>query len=176
MIRPAKRVSRCPARPSARAKRSSRLSRSNCSLEMTCSSLRVLVAGVIGDALRRLPIGRQRNGTGTSRPRSPCQPHGTCLKWIRREPLYHGCQGGPVTRPGAHPATKALRRSRDIPAQWERFRGRGFTLPAAMVPAKPGRRRFFRRPRITFAARLLLGGVLLPFTLIAPGGAVPPGG
>jgi signal transduction histidine kinase len=36
-----------------------------------------------------------------------------------------------------------------------------------MVPAKPGRRRFFRRPRITFAARLLLGGFLLSLTIIA---------
>jgi signal transduction histidine kinase len=35
-----------------------------------------------------------------------------------------------------------------------------------MVPAAPGRRRFFRRPRITFAARLLLGGFLLSLTII----------
>ncbi len=35
-----------------------------------------------------------------------------------------------------------------------------------MVPAAPGRRRFLRRPRITFAARLLLGGFLLSLTII----------
>ena len=35
-----------------------------------------------------------------------------------------------------------------------------------MVPAAPGRRRLFRRPRITFAARLLLGGFLLSLAII----------
>jgi signal transduction histidine kinase len=35
-----------------------------------------------------------------------------------------------------------------------------------MVPAAPGRRRLIRRPRITFAARLLLGGFLLSLTII----------
>ncbi len=36
-----------------------------------------------------------------------------------------------------------------------------------MVSAEPGRRRFFRRPRITFAARLLLGGFVLSLAIIA---------
>ncbi len=35
-----------------------------------------------------------------------------------------------------------------------------------MVSAAPGQRRFIRRPRITFAARLLLGGFLLSLTII----------
>ena len=36
-----------------------------------------------------------------------------------------------------------------------------------MVSAEPGRRRLFRRPRITFAARLLLGGFVLSLAIIA---------
>jgi hypothetical protein len=44
---------------------SSRLSRSNCSLEMTCSNFRVVLSGFIGDALRP-PVGPQRKGTGTA--------------------------------------------------------------------------------------------------------------
>jgi signal transduction histidine kinase/HAMP domain-containing protein len=36
-----------------------------------------------------------------------------------------------------------------------------------MVPAAPARRRLFRRPRITFAARLLLGGFVLSLAIIA---------
>ena len=36
-----------------------------------------------------------------------------------------------------------------------------------MVSAEPGRRQLFRRPRITFAARLLLGGFVLSLAIIA---------
>src|ERR1039458_6850329 len=51
-----------------------------------------------------------------SRLRSPCRPHGTCFKWIRRDALYHGGPEGPAPSPAPsrppprsdHPATFAL--------------------------------------------------------------------
>ena len=105
-----------------------------------------------------------------SRFRSPCRPHGTCLKWIRCDATLprrrRAAETGVPGLPGRG-ETNALRRSRDIRVEHDRRRGRGPTLPPAMVPAAPGRRRFFRRPRITFAARLLLGGFVLSLAIIA---------
>ena len=63
--------------------------------------------------------------------------------------------------------TKALRRSRDIRVKQARNRGPGSRLAPMSVtdPAPRGRHRI-RRPRITFATRLLLGGFTLSLGII----------